>query len=597
MAAATLYREVLTLNFTIVARRLARPRSIRHVPVLSLLLLAAVSASARTIEVPQEVPTIRAALDLAIAGDVIQLAPGDYLEPYLELASGVIVRGDVEQPHLVVVDAGSVSHAFLAKYVADARIEGLTIMGARVDGPTRYLASGAGLLAVASEVEVNAVNFIENYAGYAGGAIRLLNSRVEIEHCQFIGCEAAKGGGAIDLSYNSVAFVRDCEFTGNRAQWGGAISARSNSSLTVERSDFRGNRAIDEVELGGAFFADYAARVSFFDCLLVGNSANKGGAACLTEAVAGFGRCTVDGNTAAEMGAGFVLRGGSLVLDHTIVSRNDGEAVAIESGQAWVNATDIHGNLGGDWEGPLAIMLDQGGNIDADPLFCGDGTYTLAADSPCAAENNDVGRIGARDVGCDEVSLSLQSFIAAMRGELVSIAWQVSDSAAHEFRLTGHSEAPRDRSSWNVAFRAGDRPGSYFASDEPLSDLLPVRYVLEARESQGDWFVLGERTVDAAGDWSDRDEDLEISRIYPNPFNPRVTIALHLGRPSPVRAEIYDVLGRRIATLIDGKLPAGDHHLKWDSRDDAGRPQSTGTYLLKIISEGQIHTRKLLLVK
>jgi hypothetical protein len=65
--------------------------------------------------------------------------------------------------------------------------------------------------------------------------------------------------------------------------------------------------------------------------------------------------------------------------------------------------TDIYGNAGGDWIGPLAGQFGQDGNITADPLYCNAlaRDFTLAESSPCAPEGDpECGLIGAHPVGC-----------------------------------------------------------------------------------------------------------------------------------------------------------------------------------------------------
>jgi PKD repeat protein len=64
-----------------------------------------------------------------------------------------------------------------------------------------------------------------------------------------------------------------------------------------------------------------------------------------------------------------------------------------------------------------------------------------------------------------------------------------------------------------------------------------------------------------------------LSRLgsYPNPFNPRTTIAFELPSAGTAVIAVYDASGRRIRTLIDGRLDAGRHTVLWDGTDDRGR--------------------------
>jgi hypothetical protein len=45
---------------------------------------------------------------------------------------------------------------------------------------------------------------------------------------------------------------------------------------------------------------------------------------------------------------------------------------------------------------------------------------------------------------------------------------------------------------------------------------------------------------------------------------------------------VFDLSGRLVLTLADGEMPAGEHILVWDSRDDAGRALQPGVYVLQV---------------
>ena len=80
----------------------------------------------------------------------------------------------------------------------------------------------------------------------------------------------------------------------------------------------------------------------------------------------------------------------------------------------------------------------------------------------------------------------------------------------------------------------------------------------------------------------------------PNPFRARTSIRFELPRPGKVRLTIYDVMGRLIRTVVDGDLPAGEHEVSWDARDNGGNLVSSGVYVARIEAEGFTSTRKLL---
>jgi hypothetical protein len=84
----------------------------------------------------------------------------------------------------------------------------------------------------------------------------------------------------------------------------------------------------------------------------------------------------------------------------------------------------------------------------------------------------------------------------------------------------------------------------------------------------------------------------------PNPFNPRTTITFEA---PPVRGEVdlavYDVSGRRVATLHSGGCPPGVHSVVWDGRDDLGNRVASGTYFVRMDAPDHTSTRKIILLK
>jgi len=78
----------------------------------------------------------------------------------------------------------------------------------------------------------------------------------------------------------------------------------------------------------------------------------------------------------------------------------------------------------------------------------------------------------------------------------------------------------------------------------------------------------------------------------PNPFNPATEIAFDLPRAGKVQLVVYDLAGHRVATLVDGTLPAGPHSVQFRA-DRLG----SGAYFYELRGEGYRETRKMMLVK
>ncbi len=88
------------------------------------------------------------------------------------------------------------------------------------------------------------------------------------------------------------------------------------------------------------------------------------------------------------------------------------------------------------------------------------------------------------------------------------------------------------------------------------------------------------------------DREFTLHQNYPNPFNPTTTIAFEVPVTGQVRLEVYDMIGRRVAMLVNDTLPAGSHSQVWDASN-----LSSGIYIARLITPDGIYTRKLTLIK
>ena len=84
---------------------------------------------------------------------------------------------------------------------------------------------------------------------------------------------------------------------------------------------------------------------------------------------------------------------------------------------------------------------------------------------------------------------------------------------------------------------------------------------------------------------------------WPNPFNPAVTLRFNLPESARTRLDIYDLRGRRVITLVDGSLDAGQHEVVWGGVDERGHDCATGVYLAQIRAGERSDRFKLLLLK
>ena len=85
--------------------------------------------------------------------------------------------------------------------------------------------------------------------------------------------------------------------------------------------------------------------------------------------------------------------------------------------------------------------------------------------------------------------------------------------------------------------------------------------------------------------------------VFPNPFNPEVTLTFELEHSASVGVRIYNELGQQVRVLAAEEVrPAGSYQFVWDGRDQAGQFQASGTYLLVLAVDGAVETHKLTLL-
>ena len=90
---------------------------------------------------------------------------------------------------------------------------------------------------------------------------------------------------------------------------------------------------------------------------------------------------------------------------------------------------------------------------------------------------------------------------------------------------------------------------------------------------------------------------IQDTRNYPNPFNPETTISFALTSASHVNLSIYNVLGQEVMVLLDETIPAGTHQVNWNCKNANGESLSSGIYFYRIITNDDIVTRKMMMLK
>ncbi|MGQ0721868.1 MAG: right-handed parallel beta-helix repeat-containing protein [Candidatus Eiseniibacteriota bacterium] len=353
----------------------------RTAPLAFALLTVPFAASAVTWVVPDSVPTVGGALALAGSGDSVVVGPGTYPE-VVDMVDGVVLLA-ADPENRPVLDGGGAGTPLTAQFCSTG-----TVVSGFVFANGVSVALGGGVYLNRSVMQILDCRFANNSAAHGGG-LGADASAFVLAGCEFEGNSAAQTGGAVSVTGLGSPSLTGCTFRGNSALVGGAVAVRNGSTPIISASLLDGNQA----DQGGGLWYDFFTGGSLSGCTLAFNDATSGlGAGAFLNSLA----------TPALSTCIFAFGVGGAGL-HTVA----GAAPTY-------SCNDLFGNAGGD---ALGAGVDLGGNVFADPLFCGaqTGVFTLQDTSPCLAANSGgCGQIGAFDAGgCGAVGAGSEMAVAS----------------------------------------------------------------------------------------------------------------------------------------------------------------------------------------
>ncbi|HEX7880848.1 MAG TPA: hypothetical protein VF720_15655, partial [Candidatus Eisenbacteria bacterium] len=152
------------------------------------------------------------------------------------------------------------------------------------------------------------------------------------------------------------------------------------------------------------------------------------------------------------------------------------------------------------------------------------------------------------------------------------------------------STAPPARERSAVAFEApGQRLMAFggLGASGPLNDT----WVLQLTSASGTVVAVPEPVGQRPG------PGLAVGAVAPNPSRGALGFTVELDRVMAITGTLFDVGGRRVASVLDEELRAGAHRFAWDSRRSGGSPPASGTYFLVIEGEGARQVRRVTIVR
>jgi hypothetical protein len=193
-----------------------------------------------------------------------------------------------------------------------------------------------------------------------------------------------------------------------------------------------------------------------------------------------------------------------------------------------------------------------------------------------------------------QLPVELLGFAVTQEGNVVILRW----STASE-RENDHFKIERRTSgAWRTV--AARIPGagtsssshSYTFRDSDVEAGTIYEYRLVSVDFNGTAQALGTQSIPVVQHDPATISEYRLHPNYPNPFNPTTTIAFDLVEAGHVSLRIYDVMGREVAVLVNGYVPAGRHREVFDAQD-----LPSGVYMYKLTSGGFTDMQKMVLLK
>ncbi|MEX2364053.1 MAG: T9SS type A sorting domain-containing protein [Balneolaceae bacterium] len=171
-----------------------------------------------------------------------------------------------------------------------------------------------------------------------------------------------------------------------------------------------------------------------------------------------------------------------------------------------------------------------------------------------------------------------------------------SKQAGHVFVADSNTVYSSDifGDTFSESFTSDDQiTGLYKKPDSEILYVLTREELLEVNTETQETTTLKQIPVSNEPEPSEAPKQITLEQNYPNPFNPTTVISYQLAVNSLVNLEVFDVMGRKVAVLVDGEMiPAGRHQVTFDASG-----LSSGIYFYRLQSAGQTFTHKMMLVK
>jgi len=542
-------------------------------------------------------------------------------------------RGSIVRNTIIRNNAASTFGGGVFTYGSHVNMTNVTVTGNNNLAGTEQ---GGGMMMPVTGGTLDSMTITDNEGCCGGGGIWTNG-----ENCTWVMTNSIISGNSSNWGAGLAVFGGDgwgaeptlinVTISNNTASGNGGAVWSNNGSPTFENCTFTGNTALAD-GMGGTFWLMGVGDPSLTDCLISENTAPYATAGIWSMSVttlnltrvtiadnsgewnpgvfisdeyddgshtpATLTNCTITGNSSSNGGSIRAKYGGHIDVINSIIWDNATPAeVSIESGSVDI----IYSDIDGGWDG--------GGNIDDDPLFtdADNGDFTLQPGSPCIdAGTADTDSDWEDDItdyfGSAPDMGAFEYFIAGPTGlqftiedASVTLTWDpiTADNLIYY-------SVERSTDSLFSTDLVTNSPQENFFTDNDLE--WDTEYYYRVSALIGSYYSYYSDVISVTMEWLDVDNDglpisYKIHQNYPNPFNPVTTLRYDLPEDALVNITIYDMMGRKVSTLVSSQHSAGYKSVQWNATNDAGSPVSAGLYLYMIQAGDFRQTKKMVLLK
>jgi len=170
---------------------------------------------------------------------------------------------------------------------------------------------------------------------------------------------------------------------------------------------------------------------------------------------------------------------------------------------------------------------------------------------------------------------------------------------AHDWTgaLVFRGSEERDEPMRRIDLAGGRDAGHHTWTDLGVHPEATYQYRVVFRDDLGNSSVSATLHAKAGQASVPPSREVSLGQNFPNPFNPSTTLLFAVPRTMEVEIVLFDAAGRRVRSLMKGRVEAGEHRADWDGRDDACAPVAGGVYHYTLITEDGSRSRKMVLVR